>query len=163
MQDSKGIKFISHITTSLWTYHVVRILMSGIFILAGISKLVHLDIFVMIIELYILDSPIPIPISWLQPAAFFLAVLEVITGIGLLFDLPVFLSLLAGQLFFFIGILLYGIAIGLDVDCGCFIIDDPDKPIHSGLLSALIRDFLMIIAVFYLYWWRWHHKKSEQI
>ena len=163
MQDSKGIKLISHITASLWTYRVVRLLISGIFILAGISKLMHLDIFVMIIELYVLDSPVPIPTSWLQPAAFFLSILEIITGIGLLFDLPLFLSLLTGQLFFFIGILTYGIATGLDVDCGCFIIDDPDKPIHSGLRSALIRDFLMILAVLYLYWWRWQYKKTVPV
>lgn len=163
MQDSKAMKSICRLTTSPWTYRSIRLLMSGVFILAGISKLMHLDIFVMILELYVLDSPIPVPTSWLQPAAFFLSVLEVITGIGLLFDLPGFLSLLAGQLFFFIGILFYGIAIGLDVDCGCFIIDDPDKPIHSGLRSALIRDFLMLLTVFHLYWWRWQHKKSEPI
>jgi len=163
MQDSKVMKSIYGLTTSPWTYRSIRLLMSGVFILAGISKLMHLDIFVMIIEIYVLDSPIPVPTSWLQPAAFSLSVLEIIAGIGLLFDLPMFLSLLAGQLFFFIGILLYGIAIGLDVDCGCFIIDDPDKPIHSGLLPALIRDLLMILAVFYLYWWRWHHKKQKLI
>lgn len=163
MQDSIIMKSICRLTTSPWTYRAIRLLMSGVFILAGISKLMHLDIFVMIVELYVLDSPVPVPTSWLQPAAFFLSVLEVITGIGLLFNLPGFLSLLAGQLFFFIGILFYGIVIGLDVDCGCFIIDDPDNPIHSGLQSALLRDFMMLLAVFHLYWWRWRHKKSEPV
>ena len=160
MQHSTTTKIYS-IARSLWTYRFARLIMSSIFIVAGISKLMHLDIFVMIVEIYVLDSPVPVPTSWLQPAAVFLAVLEVITGIGLLFDLPGFLSLLAGQLFFFIGILLYGIAIGLDVDCGCFIIDDPDKPIHSGLQSALIRDLLMTLTVFYLYWWRWQDKRHN--
>jgi hypothetical protein len=129
--------------------------MSGIFILAGVTKLLNLDIFIMIVEIYILDSPIPFPVSWLEPTALFLSTLEVITGIGLIFDIPVFLSLLTGQLLFFIAILVYGVAIGLDVDCGCFIIDDPDKPIHSGLRPAIIRDLLMLAAVCYLYWWRW--------
>lgn len=160
MQHSTTTKIYS-IARSLWTYRFARLIMSSLFIVAGISKLMHLDIFVMIVELYVLDSPIPVPTSWLQPAALFLAILEVITGIGLLFDLPGFLSLLAGQLFFFIGILFYGIAIGLDVDCGCFIIDDPDKPIHSGLQPALIRDLLLILSVFYLYWWRWQDKRHN--
>ena len=162
MQDSIKVKFFPKVIVSLWTYRLIRIGLGGIFIVAGVTKLMHPDIFVMVIELYVLDSPIPVPVSWLRPTAFFLAILEVVTGTGLLFDLAACLSLITAQLFFFIVILLYGIITGMDVDCGCFIIDDPDKPIHNGLMPALMRDLVMVLAVLYLYWWRWQNYKFSE-
>ncbi len=131
------------------------------FLVAGVSKLVNLDIFLLILEIYIGDSAIYIAPIWLTPLAIVLALLEIVTAFGLLFDWRGFLTLMSAQMFFFVALLIYGIAAGLDAPCGCFVLDDPDKPFHHGLAGALYRDFGLIIALAYLYWWRWQMGRKE--
>ena len=136
------------------TYKVIRIGMAGVFFLAGLSKFVNLDIFLMILEVYIADANLSLPMSVVKPSAVFLACLEIITGIGLAYDKRGFLTLMSSQMFIFIALLLYGILTGLDTPCGCFVLDDPDNPFHNGLAPALYRDLVMVLAIIYLYWWR---------
>lgn len=150
----------SHILLSPLTYRIIRCGLSLVFIVAGLTKLVNLDIFLMILEIYIEDSPLVVPMTFLKPTALFLAFLEIVTGLGLLFDLRGFLTLISGQMVCFIALLLYGILSGLDAPCGCFVLNDPDKPFHTGLSSALYRDFALVVAIIYLYWWRLRDKRS---
>ena len=145
-----------------WGYRLIRWAMALVFLGAGLSKLINLDIFLLILEIYISDSPLYLPASWLRPAALLLAWLEIITGLGLMADWRGFLTLMTGQMLFFIGLLIYGIATGLDTPCGCFVLDDPDEPFHHGLAPALYRDGLMMLAIAYLYWWKRSCQPADQ-
>ena len=148
-----------HVILSPLTYRIIRYGLSLVFIAAGLTKLVNLDIFLMILEIYIEESSFVIPMTLLKPAALVLAFFEIVTGLGLFFDLRGFLTLISVQMACFIALLLYGIFTGLDVPCGCFVLNDPDKPFHEGLAPALYRDLVLVAAVIYLYWWRLRSKE----
>jgi hypothetical protein len=74
--------------------------------------------------------------------------LEVIAGIGLLFDIRGSLALITGLLVLFMVVLGYGIWMGLDVDCGCFGPEDPEAEAFHGLRLSLFRDLVMMAGVF---------------
>jgi uncharacterized membrane protein YphA (DoxX/SURF4 family) len=130
-------------------YFIIRTLLAGVFIWAGLSKLVEPEVFAVLIDAYGL-----IPDLWVRPAAILLPLLEVIAGLGLLLDLRGSLAVIAALLLLFIGILAYGIHLGLDIDCGCFAPEEPEAKAYHGLRSALHRDLLMAVAIGYLYMWR---------
>ena len=54
----------------------------------------------------------------------------------------------------FMGVLSYGIFLGLDIDCGCFGPEDPEAEAFHNLRGALFRDSLLMLAIGYLYLWR---------
>ena len=99
-----------------------------------------------------------IPEMLLMPVAFALPAMEVIAGIGLIFDIRGSLATITGLLLLFAAILGYGIWIGLDLDCGCFGIEDPEAEAFHGLRPALYRDMVMLTAVAFLYGWRRHRR-----
>ena len=95
-----------------------------------------------------------IPEGLLIPLAIWLPLLEVIAGMGLLFDIRGSLALITGLLVFFMMVLGYGIWMGLDVDCGCFGPEDPEAEAFHGLRLSLFRDLGMMAAVIFIYGWR---------
>jgi len=143
MENAKNI-----FTPSL-IYHLIRILLSLIFLWSGISKLIHPSEFAVIIDSYGL-----IPEALNMPLAIILPLFELIFGLGLLLDIKESLTGIAGLLTLFMAILGYGIWMGLDVDCGCFGVDDPEALAFHGLRLALIRDIVMMAGIFYLYYRR---------
>jgi uncharacterized membrane protein YphA (DoxX/SURF4 family) len=132
-----------------WLYRLCRWTLGVIFIYAGSTKLLEPEIFAVLIEAYGF-----IPEGLLMPVAIGLPLLEVIAGIGLLFDIRGSLALIAGLLVLFMMILGYGIWMGLDVDCGCFGPEDPEAEAFHGLRLSLIRDLFMMTGVFFIYGWR---------
>jgi uncharacterized membrane protein YphA (DoxX/SURF4 family) len=130
-------------------YGLIRVTIGMVFIWSGIAKLFAPKEFSVIIESYGL-----IPDIWIMPAAFFLSVWEVAAGFGLVLDIHGSLSVITGLLILFMTILSYGIWMGLDIDCGCFGPQDPEFKAFHGLWAALIRDTVMLIAIFYLYYHR---------
>lgn len=131
------------------TYKVLRWVLGAVFIYAGGSKLLAPADFAVLIEAYGI-----LPESLLLPVAVALPVLEVASGIGLLFDLEGSLAVIAGLLALFVAILGYGIRMGLDIDCGCFGPEDPESRAFHGLRTTLYRDLLMLAGVAFLYGWR---------
>ncbi len=136
---------------SSWSYRVIRILLGGIFLWSGVSKLIDLSPFVLIIEAYGL-----IPESWTMAAALGLSSLELVAGLGLLLDIRGGLAVMATLLVLFMAILGYGIWMGLDIDCGCLGQGDPEAGAYNGLRPALYRDIVMLAGVFYLYFLRYY-------
>lgn len=132
-------------------YTLLRWVLGGIFIHAGIAKLIDPQTFAILIEAY---GMVPRPL--LLPVAVTLPALEAAAGIGLLFDIRGSLPTVACLLGLFIAILVYGIRMGLDVDCGCFGPGDPEAEAFHGLRTALRRDLWMVAGVAYLYLWRRH-------
>ena len=152
---------LSKILKAKRTYTIIRVLLGLLFLWAGIIKLLQLDIFIMILEVYAGEVTFHVSPALFTPAALFLAIVECVTGIGLVLDWRGFLALVTLELVLFIVILLLGILWGLDIDCGCFVLHDPDKPIHDGLRPALYRDLGLLAVVLYLFWWRKQAKETE--
>lgn len=124
-----------------------RLALAVVFLVAGIPKLLHPVQFGGIIDAYGL-----LPELLILPAAFFVSALEVAAGVALLLGRRIGMHLSAFLLLLFIVVLSYGIILGLDIDCGCFSISDPEHQAFSGMRSALIRDLVLLIPLGYLYW-----------
>lgn len=152
-RKSQGLLSLKDFFFSPLIYLLVRTAVSAIFLWSGISKLMAADNFAVIIESYGL-----LPDNWTLLVAVALSLLEVVAGLGLLADIKGSLTVIAGLLGLFIVILSYGIWLGLDIDCGCFGSEDPEAKTFHGLRSALVRDIIMMLGIFILYWWRYRLK-----
>jgi uncharacterized membrane protein YphA (DoxX/SURF4 family) len=118
-----------------------------LFVWAGMVKLADPDGFAKIISGYAL-----VPEGLLIPVAIGLPALEVVAGLGLIFDVRGSLGVIFGLLVMFVFVLWFGILKDLDIDCGCFAPADLRQ--HSALRSAMYRDLGMMAGVLYLFWWR---------
>ena len=132
-----------------WIYKLTRWILGGVFIYAGSTKLMEPRTFSVLIEAYGI-----VPESLLLPVAVGLPFLEVIAGIGLLFDIRGSLALITGLLVLFTVVLGYGIWMGLDVDCGCFGSEDPEAEAFHGLRLSLLRDLIMMAGAIFIYGYR---------
>jgi len=132
-----------------WLYRLCRWTLGAIFIYAGCTKLLEREIFTVLLDAYGI-----VPEGLLIPVAIGLPLLEVIGGIGLLFDIRGSLALITGLLVLFMVVIGYGIWMGLDVDCGCFGPEDPEAEAFHGLRLSLFRDLVMMAGVFFMYGWR---------
>jgi len=137
------------IITSKLLYLALRVVLGGVFIYAGATKIVDVDGFAMAIDGYGL-------VSWRMAnlLARTLPVIEIVTGLGLILDVRGALGMIVAQLLGFVSVLVYAISMGLDVDCGCFGPNDPGAGESGGLWETLIRDMLMIAACLFIYWQR---------
>ena len=81
------------------------------------------------------------------PAAWSIIVAELLFGIALVFRWRGSLAAAVGILLLFVGVLMYGKALGLDIDCGCF-----GPAVHISLGAQLLVDFglLLLCAIIYL-------------
>jgi uncharacterized membrane protein YphA (DoxX/SURF4 family) len=136
------------------SYRLLRISIGGIFIYSGAIKLLDVKGFARMISLYDL-----VPEQLLAPVAIGLPVLELVAGIGLLFEIPGTLSAIFGMLLMFCSILWYGILQDLDIDCGCF--STAELKGQNSLRQALYRDFVMISVCCYLYLYRFFRIRRE--
>lgn len=141
-------KNLSLISSDLF-YRLVRWALALIFLYAAGSKLLDPKAFAVLIKAYGI-----LPGNLLMPVAIGLPLLEVVAAIGLIFDVRGSLTVISGLLAIFIAILLYGIRMGLDVDCGCFGPEDIESRAYHGLRNALNRDLIMAGGIVYLYAWR---------
>lgn len=121
----------------------MRILLGGIFLMAGGAKLVDPRAFARTISVYGM-----LPEELLVPAAIGLPVIELLAGLCLSFNVRGSLTAICGLLTFFLFALGYAISKNLDVDCGCF----SQLEIHArnSLLVAFLRDLGLMAVAFYL-------------
>ena len=117
-----------------------------IFLHAGATKLLDPQAFAVLIDAYGI-----VPDALLMPVAVGLPLLEVVAAVGLMADIRGALAVIAALLVIFMAILVYGIRMGLDVDCGCFGPEDIEARAYHGLRTALVRDAAMLAGVIYLY------------
>jgi hypothetical protein len=144
-----------------WLDWACRGLLGIVFLYAAVPKLFHLDGFVAIIDAYGL-----VPDRALFSVALVMAILEAVAGIGIFFKRGRYLSLtiIFCLLLLFIGVLAYGLWLGLDIDCGCFGKDEPEHKFFSNLRVAIIRDLFLLLPVVYLYWRGWlNRQKTKEI
>ncbi|MBF0390982.1 MAG: DoxX family protein [Desulfamplus sp.] len=138
---------MQNILFSKIAYKIIRIILGGLFIYSGWLKIIDLSAFVSVIHAFGL-----VPVGELRAiAAIVISLAEIIAGIGLIFDIKGSLALIFSMLTLFMIVLIYGIKMGFDIDCGCFGSDDPVGAAFHGLRSSLVRDLIFISAVIYLY------------
>lgn len=130
-------------------YTLCRWALGSIFIYAGSTKLFEPGEFALVIQAYGL-----VPEAWLMPLALGLPVLEILGGMGLIFDIRGSVWIIAGLLGVFVAVVGYGIWMGLDVDCGCFGPEDPESKAFHGLRLTLVRDLVMMAGLGFIYGWR---------
>jgi len=134
------------------SYKLCRWALGAVFIYAGSIKLMAPRAFAVLIDAYGI-----LPVGLLMPVAITLPALEVVAGIGLIFDIKGSLSIIAGLMVTFISILAYGVGMGLDIDCGCFGPEDPEAEAFHGLRGALYRNLVMLTGVIFMFSWRRYH------
>lgn len=135
---------------------VLRCVLGGIFAYSGVVKLMDPERFTVIIAGFGL-----LPEALIRPAAILLPLLELLSGIGLIFAVRGCLSAIALMLVMFMAVLAWGIHLGLDIDCGCFGPEDPEQA-YKGLKTALVRDGAMMLAVLAVYWQNWKAQRARQ-
>jgi sodium--glutamate symport carrier gltS len=131
---------------SVWPYRLIRWLLAGVFLYAGVTKLTAPQLFAENISDFGL-----VPENILFATALAIIGLEVLAGFGLLLDIRGALAIVVCLLVLFVVAMSYGLAIGLDIDCGCF--GPGDRGL--GLQEALLTDLCLLAACGYLYWSRW--------
>jgi uncharacterized membrane protein YphA (DoxX/SURF4 family) len=131
-----------------WLYHFLRLGLACIFIYAGFVKLLDPRAFAHAIAQYDL-----IPETLLPLVAVGLPVLELLAGVGLICEVRGSLTLTALLLLIFLVVLGYAVWHNLDIDCGCFTLDE--LAAQDGVITAFRRDLIMIGATLFLYWRRW--------
>jgi uncharacterized membrane protein YphA (DoxX/SURF4 family) len=134
---------------SSWPYLAVRLVLAAVFVYAGFTKLADPEAFATVIGGYgLLPRPL---VPW---TALALPALEVLAGLGLAFDVRGSLAAVGGMCLLFLAVLGYGMALGLDVDCGCYGPGDPEGQAYGGLRKAFVRDLFLMAGVAYAYVWR---------
>jgi len=121
----------------------MRLLLGGVFLIAGGAKLVDPRAFARIISAYGLLLE-----QLLVPAAIGLPAIELLAGLCLWLNVRGSLAAICGLLTCFLLVLGYAISKNLDVDCGCF----SQLEIHARnrLLAAFLRDLGLMAVSFYL-------------
>jgi uncharacterized membrane protein YphA (DoxX/SURF4 family) len=126
---------MGHFFENLWVYRGLRLLVAGVFLWSGTLKLMDSSAFAVVIDAFGI-----LPEGFSGMVAVILPVVEVAAALALIFDVRGALEALSGLMLLFMGILGYGIFLGLDIDCGCFGPEDPEFRAFSGLRAALYRD-----------------------
>jgi uncharacterized membrane protein YphA (DoxX/SURF4 family) len=149
-----GSKMMKRIIASPWPYRIIRFIIGTIFIYAGAVKLIDPKAFAHSISTYGL-----VPEILLAPLAIGLPALEVLAGIGLIFNIRGSLTVIFSMLIMFVIVLWYGILKDLNIDCGCFTPEDIIA--QNSLKIAFYRDLVMIGAVLYMYLYRYTHSQRR--
>lgn len=149
---------VSSVLTSRWSYRAVRTILGLMFVVAGVIKLSDPQQFAIVIDAFgIMPWGLVVPMSLVLP------VIEVVAGIGLVFDVRYSLSTIAILTLLFLAVLGYGLHLGLDIDCGCYGPGDPEAEAFSGLRDAFNRDLWMLAGVGYCYWFRWFATRHDRV
>lgn len=122
----------------------MRILIGALFVYAGTLKLLDPGAFAWNIYQYGL-----VPRDLINVLAISLPVIEILAGIGFIFNVRRSMAAITGLLVLFLFVLGYALLNGLNVECGCFSAGEPGP---EGLRMAFIRDVVMIAGVFCIYW-----------
>ncbi len=136
-------------------YHITRWGLAVLFIFSGLTKLVEPAQFAVLIDAYGI-----LPEMLVMPVAVFLPIVEVLAGGCLIFNVRGSLTVITLLMVLFMIVLGYGIWLGLDVDCGCFGLEDPEARAFQGLRQAFYRDIVIMAVVAILYVWR--YRRAER-
>ncbi|WP_051261209.1 MauE/DoxX family redox-associated membrane protein [Desulfovibrio inopinatus] len=142
---------------SVWAYRFIRWTVAVFFLVAGVLKLADINAFTGVINAFAIA-----PSSVVDILAWALPVLEIIGALGLVFGMRTGNVILFLLLCLFLGVLVYAISIGLDVDCGCYGPEDPEGEVFHSLWTSLYRDFGLLAGVLYCIGWPYFGESSAR-
>ena len=119
-------------------YHLIRLVLAGVFIYASIDKIIHPQAFAQAVFNHQV-----LPGAMINAIAIVLPWMELIMGGCLLFNRWMFGASLwtAGLMMVFMGLILFNLSRGLDVGCGCFSTSE-----DSGMdTMTLVRDMIFLM------------------
>jgi uncharacterized membrane protein YphA (DoxX/SURF4 family) len=118
-----------------------RLVVAGVFLYSGYTKIQNPLQFAVAISGYQL-----VPDDLVYPMAQYLPWIEIALGVGVLIGWKIryFASAVSGLLLFFMVVLTITYLRGIEVNCGCFSMDDPISPL------TIFRDSTFIIPALYL-------------
>ena len=126
-----------------------RWIISAIFLFAAVAKLFDVHGFAAVINAYgFLPEILVVPVASVLP------VIEIGLAVGLLVNRWQCTLGTAALLLCFIVLLSFAIRSGLDIDCGCFGPEDPERKAFHGLRTALVRDTVMLVPLVYSFWYQ---------
>ncbi|MFH1743088.1 MAG: MauE/DoxX family redox-associated membrane protein [bacterium] len=130
-----------------WLVFCLRLLVGGVILYAGLSKIGDLSGMAQVIENYRL-----LPASLVNPCAIVLPGVEIITGLCVIAGLLLKGSrLIATALIVsFLAAILWAISQGLDIECGCFGTSDAERVDWAVFLRDLV--FLLFTIPIWLAW-----------
>jgi len=128
-----------------WLHYFARLSLALVFLSAGISKLGDIPLFASRIGDFGLVHD-----SLVVPAAWIVSILEVLLGIALAWNVRGSLVAALVLLGIFIGVLAYGIYLGLDIECGCL-----GPGYHVNIRTQLIIDLLLVGWCGLIHWSQW--------
>ena len=136
---------MQNILFSETTYKIIRITLGGVFLYSGWLKITDLVSFSSVIHAFGL---VPREIGGI--AALFISSAELIAGMGLVLDIKGSLTAVFSMLIMFMLVLLYGIQMGFDIDCGCFGGGGAVAPGETKYLQEILRDAGLVFLAAYL-------------
>lgn len=147
----KILKILSYDTL----FTLIKLTTSIIFLWSGIIKIMDPEAFAITIDAFgIVPEILILPFTYLLP------VIEIILSFLIFFEIKGSLSATTTLMVLFIILLSYGIHIGLDIDCGCFGPEDPEKRAFSGLKTALYRDIAIMCGLFFMFYYKIKKRSS---
>ncbi len=145
----KSPAFLDFMFRGRLPYLAARLALAAFFLVAAVYKFADLDAFASTIAAFGLLPP-PL-VDW---AALFLPIAEFLAALALVFDIRGSLAVIVALTLLFIAVLGYGIALGMDIDCGCYGPGDPEAESFSSLRTSLYRDFGLLALAGYCHLWR---------
>ncbi|MFI5330571.1 MAG: MauE/DoxX family redox-associated membrane protein [Desulfobaccales bacterium] len=128
-------------------YRLLRLALGCLFAYAGLIKLLDPRAFAHAIAQFGLA-----PDQLLPLLAVGLPALELLAGVGLIFERRGSLTAIAILLGLFLLALSYAVWMEMDIDCGCFTVEEINA--KTGVKTALRRDLFLAAALGFLFWWR---------
>ncbi|MBU2499646.1 MAG: DoxX family membrane protein [Proteobacteria bacterium] len=124
----------------------LRMILGAVFLFAGIDKILHPAAFAEVIYNYQI-----LPDGFINLSAILLPWIETLIGLSLVSGIwiPGATLLSATLLSVFLGAILFNLARGLDVDCGCFMAADGAGS-STSILWYVARDGLLLLIALYL-------------
>jgi len=137
----------SHRNWIRYAFLLSRLLLGGIFIYASYDKIIHPVPFAEIIYNYQI-----LPDVLVNPASLFLPWLELLVGLSLLLGIWLSGAVLISNLLLmvFFSTLVFNMARGLDIDCGCFTVSGSTSS-GGHMLWYLFRDGLFLFVAVFLF------------
>jgi uncharacterized membrane protein YphA (DoxX/SURF4 family) len=120
---------VKHVSVRSRLTLCIRIALGIIFLIAGFEKILHPEGFALVIQNYQI-----LPQVLVNPTALILPWIEVLLGLSLMMKVlfPGAVALTNMILAVFLGALLFNLARGLEVECGCFSTELKGNPNTAG-------------------------------
>ncbi len=125
-----------------FVHHTLRLLLASVLLVAGSVKLADMARFAENVGDFGL-----VPDGFVLTTAWLVVLSELIVGASLAFNVRGSLVGVSVLLAVFLGVLIYGIVLGLDIQCGCF-----GPGLHVSLQTQFFIDLGLVILVGAVYW-----------